>query len=444
MEVDGLEHEAVWDAACQLMRAEMSEVTYSTWIAAALRPLDFSGNQYFVEAVADYYHTFVVPRYSLMISNALKQVTGKDLKLTILTPKQAADYKKGGDPLRKPTPQLNSRYTFDTFIVGSGNRFAHAASLAVADAPANAYNPFFIYGGVGLGKTHLMQAIGHFVANEKPDTRIEYVTSETFTIELVAAIQSNKNAAFREKYRNVDVLLIDDIQFIAGRDSTQEEFFHTFNALHNAGKQIIISSDRPPKEIARLEERLRSRFEWGLIADIQKPDVDTRCAILRRKATDELIKVGDDVLLLIAQRVDSNIRELEGSLNRLVAYASLSKRDIDMPLAEEALREVFHDHQPSSIDIEDIIEAVCAYYAVTPEEVRGPRRNQSFTVPRQIVMYLSRKLTSASLPKIGEGLGGRDHTTVIHGCSKIEALSKTSMPLRNAIDDISKQLRREK
>ena len=296
---------------------------------------------------------------------------------------------------------------------------------------------------MGLGKTHLMQAIGHFILSQKPETRLEYVTSETFTIELVSAIQTNRNAAFREKYRNVDVLLIDDIQFIAGRDSTQEEFFHTFNALHNAGKQIIISSDRPPKEIARLEERLRSRFEWGLIADIQKPDVDTRCAILRRKANDELIQVDDEVLQLIAMRVDSNIRELEGSLNRLVAYASLSGRPITAQLAEEALREVFHDHAPRPVTTGDIIQAVCGYYAVTHDDVVGPRRNRSFTVPRQVIMYLARKLTDASLPKIGEALGGRDHTTVLHGCAKIEQLSQDSVPLRNALEDLTRQLRRE-
>lgn len=444
MEVAAVDYRAVWDSACQLMKVEMSEVTYSTWIAAALKPLAFHANRYYVEAVTDYYHSFVVPRYSSLILNAIKQVMGNEVQLSILKPKEADAYRKGGDLVeKKPAPKLNGKYTFDTFVVGSGNRFAHAASLAVAEAPADAYNPFFIYGGVGLGKTHLMQAIGHYVLEQGPDTRIEYVTSETFTIELVAAIQSNKNAAFREKYRNVDVLLIDDIQFIAGRDSTQEEFFHTFNALHNAGKQIIISSDRPPREIARLEERLRSRFEWGLIADIQKPDVDTRCAILRRKANDDMIKVGDDVLQMIAERVDSNIRELEGSLNRLVAYASLSKREIDMKLAEEALREVFQDHTPASITVDEIIDAVCQYYAVTPDEVRGPRRNQSFAVPRQMVMYLSRKLTSASLPKIGESLGGRDHTTVLHGCAKIEELSRGNAPLKNAIDDISKRLRRE-
>lgn len=444
MGVGSVNYQAVWDSACQLMKAEMSDVTYSTWIAAALKPLGLNADRYYVEAATDFYHGFVVPRYSVMISNAIRQVMGSDVQLNILTPKQAADYRKGGDvETKKSAPRLNSKYTFDTFIVGRGNRFAHAASLAVAEAPADAYNPFFIYGGVGLGKTHLMQAIGHYILEQKPETRIEYVTSETFTIELAAAIQSNRNAAFREKYRSVDVLLIDDIQFIAGRDSTQEEFFHTFNALHNAGKQIIISSDRPPREIARLEERLRSRFEWGLIADIQKPDVDTRCAILRRKATDDLIRVGDDVLQMIAERVDSNIRELEGSLNRLVAYAGLSGREIDMKLAEEALREVFQDHKPTSISVEEIISAVCEYYAISEEEIRGKRRNQSFAVPRQVAMYLARKLTTSSLPKIGESLGGRDHTTVLHGCSKIETLSRESAPLKNALDDISKQLRRE-
>ena len=257
-----------------------------------------------------------------------------------------------------------------------------------------------------------------------PDTRLG-VTSETFTIELVSAIQTNRNAQFRDKYRNVDVLLIDDVQFIAGRDSTQEEFFHTFNALHNARKQIIISSDRPPKEITRLEERLRSRFEWGLIADIQRPDMDTRCAILRRKAQAEGIRVEDDVLQVIAERVSSNIRELEGSLTRLVAYSSLTNREITMELAEEALREVFSVQAPRSISCEDVLSAVSQYYAVSEDDLRGPRRTRSITVPRQMVMYLSRKLTNNSLPRIGEVLGGRDHSTVLHGCAKIEELSGT-------------------
>ncbi len=434
---------AIWEGACSRMREEMTEVTYSTWIAAALRPLDFADDRFYVEAVTDFYHQFVVPRYSDRIAAALREVTGRDVRLTIMTPRQAEEYKSGANPLKRPAPQLNDKYTFDTFVVGSGNRFAHAASLAVAEAPAEAYNPLFIYGGVGLGKTHLMQAIGHYVLRQKPDTRLVYVTSETFTIELVSAIQTNRNAQFRDKYRNVDVLLIDDIQFIAGRDSTQEEFFHTFNALHNARKQIIISSDRPPKEITRLEERLRSRFEWGLIADIQRPDMDTRCAILRRKAQSEGIRVEDDVLQVIAERVSSNIRELEGSLTRLVAYSSLTGRPITMQLAEEALREVFSGQAPRSISCEDVLGAVSQYYAVSDEDLRGPRRTRALTVPRQMVMYLSRKLTNASLPRIGEVLGGRDHSTVLHGCAKIEELSAETHQVRAAIDDISKLLRNE-
>lgn len=434
---------AIWEGACSRMREEMTEVTYSTWIAAALRPLDFADDRFYVEAVTDFYHQFVVPRYSDRIAAALREVTGRDIRLTIMTPRQAEEYKSGANPLKRPAPQLNDKYTFDTFVVGSGNRFAHAASLAVAEAPAEAYNPLFIYGGVGLGKTHLMQAIGHYVLRQKPDTRLVYVTSETFTIELVSAIQTNRNAQFRDKYRNVDVLLIDDIQFIAGRDSTQEEFFHTFNALHNARKQIIISSDRPPKEITRLEERLRSRFEWGLIADIQRPDMDTRCAILRRKAQSEGIRVEDDVLQVIAERVSSNIRELEGSLTRLVAYSSLTGREITMQLAEEALREVFSVQAPRSISCEDVLDAVSQYYAVSDEDLRGPRRTRALTVPRQMVMYLSRKLTNTSLPRIGEVLGGRDHSTVLHGCAKIEELSLNTHQVRAAVEDITKILRND-
>ena len=378
-----------------------------------------------------------------MISNAIKQVVGGDVQLNILTPKQAADYRSGGDgAAKKSVPKLNGRYTFDTFIVGSGNRFAHAASLAVAESPADAYNPFFIYGGVGLGKTHLMQAIGHYVLEQKPEARIEYVTSETFTIELVAAIQSNKNAAFREKYRNVDVLLIDDIQFIAGRDSTQEEFFHTFNALHNAGKQIIISSDRPPKEIARLEERLRSRFEWGLIADIQKPDVDTRCAILRRKATDDMIKVGDDVLQMIAQRVDSNIRELEGALIRVSAFASLNRSALDISLAQTVLRDIVDTAEDNIISPTDIITATAQYFKLTVDDLYGSSRSQQIATSRQIAMYLCRERTSLSLPKIGQLFGNRDHTTVMYAYKKISELMKERRSIYNQVTEITTQLGR--
>ena len=424
------------------MHAEMSDVTYSTWIERALRPLDISGDQYFVKAETDFYHQFVVPRYSALISSALKQASGKDLRLSILTPKQAMEYQNGSVVLRKPTPKLNGRYTFESFVVGSGNRFAHAASLAVAEAPADAYNPLFIYGGVGLGKTHLMHAIGHYILQQKPETRLEYITSETFTIELVTAIQTNRNVQFREKYRSVDVLLIDDIQFIAGRDSTQEEFFHTFNALFNAGKQIVISSDRPPKEIARLEERLCSRFLSGLIADIARPDLDTRCAILRSKAREENIEITEEIIQMIAQNVDSNIRELEGSLTRLAAFSSLSGKEISLALAQEALKEIISEHQPRSVSCEDVLQAVSAYYSVSLEDLTGPRRSRGVTVPRQMVMYLSRKITEASLPKIGTMLGGRDHSTVLHGCAKIESLMQLAPPVKAAVSDLTKQLLR--
>ncbi len=437
-----MNYQSIWERACQLMHAEMSDVTYSTWIERALRPLDLSGDQYFVKAETDFYHQFVVPRYSALISSALQQASGKELKLSILTPRQASDYQNGATVVRKALPRLNDKYTFESFVVGSGNRFAHAASLAVAESPADAYNPLFIYGGVGLGKTHLMHAIGHYILQQRPESRLEYVTSETFTIELVTAIQTNRNIQFREKYRSVDVLLIDDIQFIAGRDSTQEEFFHTFNALFNAGKQIVLSSDRPPKEIAKLEERLRSRFLSGLLADIQRPDMDTRCAILRQKAKEEGIQVGEDVIQMIAQNVDSNIRELEGSLTRLAAYSSLSGQEISLSLAQEALREIINDHQPRSVTCFDVMMAVAAYYGVSEEDLRGPRRSRNVTVPRQMTMYLSRKLTEASLPKIGEMLGGRDHSTVLHGCAKIEELSQSAPPVKAAIADLTKLLLR--
>ena len=437
-----MDYRMIWQKACQVMHASMSDVTYSTWIERALKPLDLSGNQYFVKAETDFYHQFVVPRYSSLISNALKEVSGRELQLSILTPKQATDYQNGAVAIKKPAPQLNNRYTFESFVVGSGNRFAHAASLAAAEAPADAYNPLFIYGGVGLGKTHLMHAIGHYILTQRPEARLEYVTSETFTIELVTAIQTNRNVQFREKYRNVDVLLIDDIQFIAGRDSTQEEFFHTFNALFNAGKQIVLSSDRPPKEIAHLEERLRSRFLSGLIADIQRPDMDTRCAILRTKAREENIAVGEDVIQMIASNVDSNIRELEGSLTRLSAYSNLSGRDISLELAQEALKEIISEHQPRSVSTQDVLQAVSNYYAVSVEDLIGPRRSRNITVPRQMIMYLSRLLTDTSLPRIGEMLGGRDHTTILHGCAKIESLIQTAPPIKAAVADLSKQLLR--
>ena len=428
----------LWAQTCDLLSAKMTKVTYDTWIKT-LRPVALDGDVFVLRAATDFYKKNVVSRYAGTIEGALAEASGTVLHAKFLNPEEADAYLSPAPAVEKPT-FLNPKYTFDSFVVGSSNRFAHAACLAVAESPAEAYNPLFIYGGVGLGKTHLMHAIGHYLLEENPKIKINYVTSEAFMNELISAIQTGQTTDFREKYRKVDVLLIDDIQFIAGTTSTQEEFFHTFNALHTAGKQIIVSSDRPPREIPRLEERLRSRFEWGLIADIQRPDLETRIAILRRRAQDEMIACGDDVLQLIAERVESNIRELEGSLTRLSAYASLTGREIDRALAEEALREVFASHEPHNITCEDVMRVVASYYNVTPEDLKGPRRNREITIPRQIAMYLCRELTDCSMSRIGDAMGGRDHTTILHGCDKVAEDLRTSASLGALMDDIRHRL----
>src|SRR5699024_7337848 len=320
---------------------------------------------------------------------------------------------------KEPKTMLNSRYTFDTYVIGSGNRFAHAASLAVAEPPAKAYNPLFIYGGVGLGNTHLMHAIGNYVVSHPSHNRVVYLTSETFTNEFINSIRDNRTDDFRNKYRNVDVLLIDDIQFLAGKEQTQEEFFHTFNTVHGESKQIVISSDRPPKAIPTLEDRLRSRFEWGLITDIQPPDLETRIAILRKKAIADKLDIDSEVMAFIADRIDTNIRELEGALIRVVAYSALINQPVTVELAAEALKDILSDAKPRVIGIPDIQREVCTYYHLRIEDLKGKKRTKNVALPRQIAMYLCRELTDASLPKIGEEFGGRDHTTVIHAHEKI-------------------------
>jgi chromosomal replication initiator protein len=314
---------------------------------------------------------------------------------------------------------LNTKYTFDTFVIGNSNRFAHAASLAVAESPAKSYNPLFIYGGVGLGKTHLMHAIGHHVLQRSPNTKVLYVSSEKFTNELIDSIRDENSIEFRNHYRNVDILLIDDIQFLAGKERTQEEFFHTFNALHEANKQIIISSDRPPKEIPTLEDRLRSRFEWGLITDIQAPDLETRIAILRKKAKMENLQVPNEVMVYIADKIHSNIRELEGALIRVMAFASLSSIPIDTEVAVEALKDILPANNTKQITIDMIQQSVAGYFHLSPSEFKAKKRTRAVAFPRQIAMYLSRELTDSSLPKIGDEFGGRDHTTVMHAHDKI-------------------------
>lgn len=364
----------------------------------------------------------------------------KDLFTTPLLEKSSYPAEKTRPP---STPYLNPRYTFDVFVVGHGNRFAHAASLAVAEAPAKAYNPLFLYGGVGLGKTHLMQAIGHHVAQVNARAKILYITSETFTNELINSIRDDKTLQFRNKYRNIDILLVDDVQFLAGKERTQEEFFHTFNTLYEAGKQIVVSSDRPPKEIPTLEARLRSRFEWGLTADIQAPDFETRIAILKKKAEISELTVSDEILSYIASKVISNIRELEGALIRVVAFASLNASDISAPLVDQVLKDLFDpkkDGKPS-ISIDLIKKAAAEYYSVRIDDMSAKIRTKEIATARQVAMYLAREHTGSSLPKIGEEFGGRDHTTVLHACEKIRAAVKSDFSVQEAVKNISAKIR---
>ncbi|MGI6519168.1 MAG: chromosomal replication initiator protein DnaA [Bacillota bacterium] len=340
-----------------------------------------------------------------------------------------------------PPPSLNSKYTFESFVVGNSNRFAHAAALAVSEAPGKAYNPFFIYGGVGLGKTHLMQAIGHHVLELNPYAKVMYVPCEQFTNELINSIRFETTIQFREKYRNVDVLMIDDIQFLAGKERTQEEFFHTFNTLYESGKQIVLSSDRPPKEIATLEARLRSRFEWGLITDIGTPDLETRIAILKKKAVSEELDVPNEVLVYIAGQIHSNIRELEGALIRVTACAALTNREINTQLAAEVIQDMIPSSRPKQISVEMIQRTVADYYHLEVSEMVSRTRVRTVAFPRQIAMYLCRELTELSLPKIGEEFGGRDHTTVMHAYDKIEKELKTDTTLSANVKEIVARLK---
>ena len=335
---------------------------------------------------------------------------------------------------------LNPKYIFSTFVIGNSNRLAHAASLAVSEAPAQVYNPFFIYGGVGLGKTHLMHAIGHRIKENNPNSKVVYISSEKFTNELINSIISGNPESFRQRYRNIDVLLVDDIQFLSKKEHTQEEFFHTFNTLHDANKQIIISSDRPPREIQTLEDRLRSRFEWGLITDIQPPDLETRIAVLRKKAMMESLNVPNEVVVYIASRIENNIRELEGALIRVIAYASLSNQPIDIDLATEALKDIFPNGRPKQITTDLIQDIVAAHFKLKLEDLSAKKRTRNVAFPRQIAMYLCRELTETSLPKIGEIFGGRDHTTVIHAHDKIHRERNSDAKLNNTIKDLIKRI----
>ncbi len=351
--------------------------------------------------------------------------------------------KKSRNNLKHEAANLNNKYKFDTFVVGNNNKFAHSAALAVAESPGEAYNPLYLYGGAGLGKTHLMHSIGHFVLEQNQQKKVLYVTSEQFTNEVIESIR-NGNAAvmtkLRDKYRTVDVLLIDDIQFIIGKESTQEEFFHTFNVLHSAGKQIIISSDKPPKEMETLDERFRSRFEWGLIADIQPPDYETRMAILRKNAEMYDKEIDDEIIQYIATNIKSNIRELEGALNKVMANARLNKQELNLALAEDALKDVIYPDQVRELTPALIIDVVAEHFNISKEDITSKKRNSEYVLPRQIIMYLCRHLTDTSLQMIASYLGKKDHTTVIHGVEKIEEKLKTDEDLENKIETIKKKL----
>ena len=438
-----MDHVEIWEKTKALLREDLADVSYKTWIDQPLKPVYATDDKLALEVISEFTEKTVRARYLLMITEAVGQVVGHEMTIELMSVSDRIAWqekqKKEEQSSLQGVNMFNPKSTFDTFVVGSSNRFAHAASLAVAEAPGVAYNPLFLYGGVGLGKTHLMHAIGHFIQDHFPNMRLLYLPSEMFTNELVAAIKNNKNVEFRNRFRNVDVLMLDDIQFIAGRDSTQEEFFHTFNALHTAGKQIIISSDKPPREIARLEERLRSRFEWGLIADIQKPDFDTRVAILRKKADNEGIEISNDMLELIAGRIESNIRELEGSLTRVNAYARLNHCPISEEVIGHALKDIAVVRDPKRITPDVIIDCVAEYYGLSSAQVRGDSRKKEIALARHMAVYLTREMTGLSLPRIGDAFG-RDHSTIINSCDKISKQVEASAETRNAISDLKKMI----
>lgn len=433
----------LWQRTLELLKTELTEISFDTWIKT-IEPISLNTNSIILGVPAEFNKGILESRYNLLIKNALKQISHKEYSITIVIPSQEnidkyTLQKSSNAAEETQASLLNPKYSFDTFVVGNSNRFAHAASLAVSESPATAYNPLFLYGGVGLGKTHLMHAVGHYILSQNSNAKVLYVSSEKFTNELINAIKDDKNEEFRNKYRNIDVLLIDDIQFIGGKERTQEEFFHTFNALYEARKQIILTSDKPPKEIPTLEERLKSRFEWGLIADIQPPDLETRIAILRKKAQLDNLDVSNDVVMFIADKIASNIRELEGALNKVIAYSSLTNSEVSVEMAAEALKDMFSS-KPRVITATSIQDAVARYFNIKRDDFKSQRRSRDIAFPRQIAMYLCRVLTDLSLPKIGDVFGGRDHTTVLHAHDKILDEIQSNPETRRAIDELKKNI----
>ena len=446
---------SIWDQILTRIEGKVNRHSFHTWF----RPTSFvadGGSSITIRVPNALFKDWLTKHYAVVLAEALAEVHRKDARLVFVAdaadaadaPSVAAEAAAARMAADNPSPEgsasspagLNPRYTFDTFIVGTSNQFAHAACRAVAEAPSRSYNPLFIYGGVGLGKTHLMHAAGQYVLEHDPSLRLTYISSERFMNEMINALRYDRILDFRERYRSVDVLLVDDIQFVSGKEGTQTEFFHTFNALYDAQKQIVLSSDRPPHEIPALEERLRSRFEWGLIADIQPPDVETKAAILKRKAEAEAVPLPDNVAMYIASRIKSNIRELEGSLIRLIAYASLTGREITLELTQDVLKNVL-DQDDKAITIETIQKYISEYYQLKLGELKSRNNSKSIAMPRQIAMYLCKTLTHASLPEIGKSFGGKHHSTVIHSIRKVEDLRKRDADFNSLIGSFLQTIR---
>lgn len=423
-----LDYPVIWHKVLNEIKAEIGATSFDIWFST-VKYNTYQNDKVYITVPNSLTKEWIEARYLETILTKFRTLTNQNIEIIFTTDNIIE---------KDRTYSLNSKYTFDTFVVGNSNRFAHAACYAVGESPFKAYNPLFIYGGVGLGKTHLMQAIGHKILQKNPTYSVMYVSSEQFTNELISAIKDDTTPVFRQKYRNIDVLLIDDIQFLAGKERTQEEFFHTFNTLYDANKQLVISSDRQPRNIPTLEDRLRSRFEWGLITDIQIPDLETRIAILRKKAQLDNLNIPFDVIDYIANYIDSNIRELEGALIRFAAFATVNDMPLNLATANEALKDILPPPRPKIITIETIQKTVCEYYDVQMNELLSKKRHKQIVFPRQIAMYLCRNLTDASYPQIGDQFGGRDHTTILHAYEKIDKQIKEDEKLKIAIEELSR------
>ena len=440
----------LWDSILERVSTLVNSQSYQTWFKPT-RLVSYEGGRIVIEGPNPFFVDWLAEHHLDKIEYAASETLGEDITVEFISPESPRRVTTPGlsiqrsvivtDPVTLPNKvHLNARYTFDEFVVGSSNRLAHAAALAVSEKPARVYNPLFIYGGVGLGKTHLIQGIGHFVLKEHPSLRISYVSAESFMNELIHAIRKGVTLEFKERYRNIDILMIDDIQFLAGKESTQEEFFFTFNALHDANKQIVVTSDRPPKEIPTLQERLTSRFEWGLITDIQPPDLETRIAILRKKVENEHITIPDDVISLIAENVKSNIRELEGSLIRILACSSLACQEINVDMAYGVLRDIIKGSPKKKIDIRTIQRAVAQHFDIPVDSLKAKTRVSCVVRARQVAIRLSRELTDLSLVQIGKQFGGRDHSTILHACKKIDRETESDPSLRRKLQTIRSEL----